>query len=81
MARPKKIAPVSAEAALTDYLTPVQVSERLQVSRQTLSYWRSRNRGPISVQIGNSVRYPRTELEAWLTRQTAETARGERVSA
>ncbi|SLH66756.1 Helix-turn-helix domain [Mycobacteroides abscessus subsp. abscessus] len=68
------------EAAVTDYLTPIQVSERLQVSRQTLSYWRARNRGPVSIQIGQAVRYPRAEFEAWLERQTADTARGEQVA-
>ncbi|CPW83181.1 helix-turn-helix transcriptional regulator [Mycobacteroides abscessus] len=76
MARSKAVAAVE-----DDFLTPAQVAGRLQVSRQTLSYWRSKNTGPLSIQVGSSVRYPRHEFEAWLARQTALTARGERASA
>lgn len=64
-----------------EFLVPAQVSARLRVSRQTLSYWRARNTGPMSIQVGSSVRYPRHEFEAWLARQAELTARGERVSA
>lgn len=82
MARQQKTPPVhTADAAVTDYLTPTEVADRIQVSRPTLSYWRARNRGPLSIQIGQSVRYPRAEFEAWLAQQTAATARGEAVSA
>ncbi|MBV0918043.1 Helix-turn-helix domain [Mycobacteroides abscessus subsp. massiliense] len=64
-----------------EYLTPGQVSATLQVSRQTLSYWRSKNTGPLSIQVGSSIRYPRHEFEAWLAMCTEQSARGERVSA
>lgn len=64
-----------------EFLTPAQVAGRLQVSRQTLSYWRSRNTGPLSIQVGSSVRYPKDEFEAWLAMRTEQSARGERVSA
>lgn len=63
-----------------EYLTPGQVSATLQVSRQTLSYWRSKNTGPLSIQVGSSIRYPKREFEAWLARQAELTARGERAS-
>ncbi|MBN7524302.1 helix-turn-helix domain-containing protein [Mycobacteroides abscessus subsp. massiliense] len=69
------------EVVEDEFLVPAQVSSKLQVSRQTLSYWRSRNTGPLSIQIGSSVRYPKREFEAWLAKQTEATARGERLSA
>lgn len=70
------------EAVLAEeFLTPAQVSATLQVSRQTLSYWRSKNTGPLSIQVGSSIRYPRHEFEAWLSMCTEQSARGERVSA
>ncbi|BBY99627.1 helix-turn-helix transcriptional regulator [Mycolicibacterium fallax] len=59
-----------------EFLTPVQVSQRLKVSRQTLSYWRSRNTGPLSFALGHTVRYPAAELEQWISDQMRETARG-----
>lgn len=79
MARRKKTPAVST--ATTDYLTAAQVRERIGVSTQTLSYWRSRNEGPLSIKLGGSVRYPVAEFEAWLKKNTEETARGEKVSA
>lgn len=72
---------LSAEFLNADFLTPVQVSERLQVSRQTLSYWRSKNTGPLSYRIGSLVRYPLPAFEAWLAAQAGESARGAVVSA
>lgn len=72
---------VVTRAVEDEFLVPAQVSARLRVSRQTLSYWRSRNSGPLSIQVGSSVRYPRHEFEAWLAKQTEATARGDRVSA
>ncbi|MBN7491651.1 helix-turn-helix domain-containing protein [Mycobacteroides abscessus subsp. abscessus] len=65
----------------SEFLVPAQVSSKLQVSRQTLSYWRSRNTGPLSIQVGSSVRYPKREFDAWLAKQAETTARGERLSA
>lgn len=76
-----KIKAVETMAVEDEFLVPAQVSATLQVSRQTLSYWRARNTGPLSIQVGSGVRYPRREFEAWLARQTELTARGERVSA
>lgn len=73
-----KAAPAGDE---DEFLVPAQVSARLRVSRQTLSYWRARNTGPMSIQIGSSVRYPKGEFEAWLAMRTEQSARGERVSA
>ncbi|WP_255785768.1 helix-turn-helix transcriptional regulator [Mycobacteroides abscessus] len=76
-----RIKAVETRAVEDEFLVPAQVSGILRVSRQTLSYWRSKNTGPMSIQVGSSVRYPRHEFEAWLARQTELTARGERASA
>ncbi|MBN7314737.1 helix-turn-helix domain-containing protein [Mycobacteroides abscessus subsp. abscessus] len=75
-----KIKAVVTTAVEDEFLVPAQVSEVLRVSRQTLSYWRARNTGPLSIQVGSSVRYPRREFEAWLARQAELTARGESAS-
>ncbi|MEY8013947.1 helix-turn-helix transcriptional regulator [Mycobacterium servetii] len=64
-----------------EYLTMQQVADRLQVSKQTLSYWRSKNTGPLSMQVGRGVRYPVPEFEAWLAKQAQRTARGEKATA
>ncbi|MDO3019334.1 helix-turn-helix domain-containing protein [Mycobacteroides abscessus subsp. abscessus] len=75
-----RIKAVATTAVEDEFLVPAQVSAMLQVSRQTLSYWRSRNTGPMSIQLGSSIRYPKREFEAWLARQAELTARGERAS-
>ncbi|SKU67194.1 Helix-turn-helix domain [Mycobacteroides abscessus subsp. abscessus] len=74
-----RAATAPTEAGITDFLTPTQVAEALQVSRQTLSYWRARNRGPLSVQVGQAVRYPRAAFNAWVDETTRDTARGDGV--
>lgn len=65
----------------SEYLTMQQVADRLQVSKQTLSYWRSKDIGPLSMQVGRGVRYPAEQFEAWVAKQAKDTARGEQVSA
>lgn len=48
-------------------LTAVEVADVLGVSTQTLAYWRSRREGPRSFKMGpRSVRYRRSDLDAWL---------------
>lgn len=64
-----------------EYLIAAEVAKRLRVTTKALTYWRATNQGPLSVKIGNGVRYPRAEFEAWLAQQIADTARGEAVSA
>jgi len=55
-------------------LTPRQVAERLGVQLQTLADWRFRHRGPIFLKVGRLVRYPETQLEAWLAEQLHKSA-------
>lgn len=79
MARHKTAAPTEAQPTTT-YLTSAEVGKVLAVCPQTLSYWRARNTGPVSIKVGGSVRYPAVKFREWLERQTAETARGEGVA-
>lgn len=59
-----------------EFLTAAQVADILKVSKQTLSYWRARDTGPLSERIGGSVRYPRAEFEQWLAAERAADRRG-----
>ena len=59
-----------------DFLTPAEVAARLQVSKQALSYWRSKGEGPLSIKVLGSVRYPRRDFESWVTAQMQATSRG-----
>lgn len=64
-----------------DYYTAQEVAEKLGVSRQALSYWRSRNVGPRSVKLVGTLRYPVGAFEAWKRAQDEMTARGDEVAA
>lgn len=59
-------------ATLSELVTERQVSERWNVSLNTLRYWRSVGEGPPYVKIGRSVRYNVTALERYLRRHTCE---------
>lgn len=51
------------------YLTPGEVAEILQVSRDTLRRWRKEDdRGPAFIQEGRLIRYPPAGVNAWLRR-------------
>ena len=47
------------------HLTPKQVAARLQLSVNTLANLRCTGNGPPYMKLGNRVRYPIRELEAW----------------
>jgi excisionase family DNA binding protein len=57
--------------ALGVTLTPREVAERLQVSRATLERLRASGKGPRFIKIGVSIRYPLSDLEAWLSGDAA----------
>ncbi len=67
-------APDSAEKgmSLPELLTEKQVSERWNVSLNTLRFWRSTGDGPPYVKLGRSVRYNVSALEKYLRRNTCE---------
>ena len=65
------------------YLTPIQVSVRLGITRDTLGRWRKDGRGPRFVKRGGRIVYPSRKLERWLLtwrREQAEVAVGELTS-
>ena len=57
---------------LSELLTEKQVSERWNVSLNTLRFWRSTGDGPPYVKLGRSVRYNVSALEKYLRRNTCE---------
>ena len=50
----------------TDYLRPVQVSEIMGWTLNTLACYRSRGEGPPYVKVRNRVLYPSKGLNAWI---------------
>ena len=51
----------------TEFLTSLEVADRLGLSLWALNVWRRKGRGPEFVRIGrNTIRYPKQEFEGWL---------------
>jgi excisionase family DNA binding protein len=50
-------------------LTQQQLADELQVSMRTLERWRQEGTGPAFVRVGRSLRYRRSDIDAWLERQ------------
>ena len=50
----------------TDYLRPVQVSEIMGWTLNTLACYRSRGEGPPFVKVRNRVLYPAKALDVWI---------------
>jgi excisionase family DNA binding protein len=50
-------------------LTPDQLSEWLQVPKQTVYRWRTRGDGPRGYRVGKHVRYELADVEQWLIAQ------------
>jgi len=48
-------------------LTENQTAERLNIKRATLTVWRCRKKGPPYIRIEGAIRYPKDELEAWIS--------------
>lgn len=59
------------EPALERLLTTEEVADWLQVSVDTVKWWRARKRGPRSIAVGKHRRYRRADVEAWLNAQAA----------
>lgn len=55
---------------MQDLMKEKEVAALLRVSRQTLSAWRSADKGPPFVQVEGSIRYPREALGKWLDERT-----------
>ena len=59
-----------------DLLTPKEVSEILATPIGSLAQWRSADRGPAYFKLGASVRYHRSDVEAWIEEQRQATQKG-----
>ena len=67
------LTPVSHELAATVGLLCTKEAVRLLgVHHNTLCKWRIGGVGPRSVKASSTVRYPRSDIEAWLQSQTYE---------
>jgi len=53
-----------------EMLTMAEVATLLRIPIATLRYWRHKGEGPRAFRMGRSVRYWRTEVDAWLQRLT-----------
>lgn len=53
-------------------LTPDQLSEWLQVPKQTVYKWRTCGTGPRGYRVGKHLRYARHDVEQWLADQRDE---------
>lgn len=49
-----------------NYLTPVQLAEKLNIKVATLARWRYLGRGPRFCKVGGAVRYLPGDVDAWL---------------
>ena len=49
-----------------DIMTSIEVSEILEISRNTLRYWRAHGTGPRSFILRGKICYLRSDVEKWL---------------
>lgn len=59
-----------------DLLTVDEIAAELRVPESTFRTWRSLGKGPKSFKLGRRVVYRRSDVQAWIDRQEADTARG-----
>ncbi len=64
---------------IDQFLTEIELSDRIHVSLATLRRWRLENRGPKFRKLGSLIRYGEYDLALWIEAQpsggTAETVR------
>lgn len=51
-------------------MSPADLAEYLKVPIKTIYNWRSDGSGPRGIRVGRHVRFRRTDIEAWLDRNT-----------
>jgi excisionase family DNA binding protein len=59
----------AGESHLHQLLTPDQLSDWLQVPKQTVYRWRTRGDGPRGFRVGKHLRFDRGDVEQWLMTQ------------
>ncbi len=60
---------------MTDYLSPVELAELLDVPVGTVYQWSSRGGGPPGFRVGRHLRWRRADVERWVDRRIADHAR------
>lgn len=63
-------APAAVPVDLDKFLTEIQTSQLLSVSRRTLQNWRLRGEGPRFVRCGRAIRYSPRDLKVWIDART-----------
>lgn len=66
---------------LDELLTTAELAAYLKVPVQTIHAWRTHGTGPIGVRMGKHVRYPRRDVEQWISDRTASVRTRTRVDA
>lgn len=61
---------MSATLGNDELLTELQAAIFLTLSSRTLQAWRLKGVGPPYVRLGRAIRYRRSDLVAWLAKQT-----------
>lgn len=65
----------SSEDVDDPFMTVRQVSAYLNVSPNTLNYWRRTGRGPRGIRMGKILRYRRSAVEEWIQSCTEQDPR------
>lgn len=60
--------------AIDEFMTDVEVANRLRISASTVRTWRRLKKGPPYHRLGRTVRYRRADLNAWIDAQREESA-------
>ena len=55
---------------ISDIFSTEEASQYVKYSVPTLALWRLQGRGPTYIHIGRSVRYRKSDLDAWLAAHT-----------
>lgn len=55
--------------SLPDLLTIEEVADFLQISKNTLYFWRQKGDGPPALSLGRHLRFPKEDLRGWLSGQ------------
>lgn len=62
-----------------EHFTREQAAVFLALQPQTLAAWTSRGEGPPYIKVGRSVRYRKSDIEAWLESRTIRPGAGVEV--
>ncbi len=60
-----------------EYVSSAEAAKLLGLARGTLPAWRSKGEGPAFYRFGRSIRYRRSELEAWAADRRREAIRAQ----